>query len=394
MSGSRLFLGAKTIVAANGDIDFSAAVLKSNGSVVTTYADSDTAKGLADAAIVAAKALADAAVADADDVVSAAFLAADNIVRADFLAADTSVSAAFALADGVVRAEFAAADAILEGKIQSLISNINGPELDSFTEVVAQAKGMTGISLRSSTKLPLSASVYADAKQPIAKELSGLTGAVLGYDGWHFTNLGGGKINWYVPPTIGMKNSDIKALVLDNWVINPVSSVFLTIYTKRISDKVYTADELPLGGSGWYKCKRTFIVDYTKATLVSGPSSFTIKIDATAPDAVVSYNHKKVDMMISDVASSSKTTNSSGANVDLPGDEILFFSIGTDSGSAAGNVSTIVSAFRIQQSSGVSTFTFENADVLADHMNKKMIALYSTLYQKDIMGADKDFIPI
>ena len=392
MPGNSLYLGSKTIVAANGDIDFSAAVLKSNGSILTTHAE------VAAAAITAATtaATADASVrtdfAAADNIVRAEFAAADNIVRAEFAAADVSVRAEFAAADVSVRADFAAADTALDAKITSLLHNIDPVALDSFTEVVAQAKGMTGISLRSSTKLPLSASVYADAKQPIAKELSGLTGAALGYDGWHFTNQSGGKINWYVPPTIGMKNSDIKALVIDNFVINPVSAVFVTVYTKRIAGKTYPPDELPLGGSSWYKCRRTFIVDYPNAALVSGPSSFTIKIDATAPDAVVSYNHKKVDMVIEEFPS--RYRNAAGSNVDLPEDEIMFFSIGTDSGSAAGNVSTIVSAFRIQQSSGVSTFTFENADVLADHMNKKMIALYSTLYQKDIMGADKDFIPI
>ena len=387
MSGNSLFLGKKAIVDASGNVNFSDAVLLSKGSIVATQAEVATAKLAADNDIATAKTLADNSI-----------VAADNVVRTEFAAADALVRTEFAEADNVVRAEFLAADAVLDAKLDAkialLLDNLDPAALDSFTEVVTQARNMTGISRRGLTKLPLNTIVVPDEQQPIAKEFANFapTDPKLGYDGWYFKNLvKGKKINWYAPAHIGMKNRDISGLVIDNWVINTVSAVFLTIYTKRDVTKTYLTTELPVGGSSWYKCKKTFIVDRSKGALVAGPSSFTVNLDSNAPILEASYAHKKVDMVMEEFTSLRK--NAAGELVDLVDDEILAFSIGSDSGSAAGNVETIVKALKIQQSSGVNSFVFENADVLAEHMNKKTIALYKAFFGKDIMGLDTSFIP-
>jgi hypothetical protein len=98
--------------------------------------------------------------------------------------------------------------------------------------------------------------------------------------------------------------------------------------------------------------------------------------------------------MTLDPFSSRVINNTSGLSVDLPTDKILFFTIGSNSSSAAGNVESIVNSFTVQMASGLYPFIFTNDSVSGDFYKNKLAALYNYFFQKNILGADNAFVPV
>ena len=61
-------------------------------------------------------------------------------------------------------------------------------------------------------------------------------------------------------------------------------------------------------------------------------------------------------------------------------DEIMFFTIDSNSTSAVGNVECIIGKFKVQLANGIYEFVFSNANVFADYMKQKQIQLWRSLF--------------
>jgi hypothetical protein len=184
-----------------------------------------------------------------------------------------------------------------------------------------------------------------------------------GYDGWYYKKVlndkVNNKINWYLAPDVAMKVSDMHQLFFELNLLNITSTPFITIYTKM--------DSITPNGASWYKSRRTFeLLD--KVGLVAGSYCFNMKFNAESPDPV-SYAHTVRQMTLSDVL-----VNSVGA-FDAS-EEILFFSFGTDSGSAIGNVEFICKSVCVQSEKGTQNFVFSNIHVESRAIGIQLNNLY------------------
>jgi hypothetical protein len=283
----------------------------------------------------------------------------------------------------------------LNEELDFIRENTDPEKLDSLKEIVDKAlqietelEKVEKITTRNTSIMELHPGVFADAEEPIAKELiSNLSLPAALFDGWYYrNNVQGKKINWYLPAAILMKNSDIKQIYMENLVINKQSPLFFTIYTARTNEPDET---YPVGGSTWYKCRKTYIV---KEALTNDTQyAFRIKLDQSVKDVLESYDSLVVDLELDTF--SSRINDSNGNSVDLPTDKILFFSVGSDSGTAAGNVEFILKNVIIQTLTGTKEFLFRNEDVYSSFSKIKLAAIYKTLYNVDILGPDSDFVP-
>jgi hypothetical protein len=190
------------------------------------------------------------------------------------------------------------------------------------------------------------ASIYQDqaAPTPMTPEIS-----ALGYGGWYWkktTNDGvNKKINWYLVPETKMKVSDLSQLLFNLKLINKASVPFITVYTKATG----TGDAFP----GFYKSKRNYELLDTR-NLVNGTNYCCyMKIDPTTATPVYEA-HTSVALSKSNVASTEK-------GLFAGTEEIGFFSFGTDSGAAVGNVEFICQSVGVNFAGTTETFLFTNA---------------------------------
>jgi hypothetical protein len=133
------------------------------------------------------------------------------------------------------------------------------------------------------------------------------------------------KINWYILPNTATSTvGDLRYIRLNLHLFSSVSTPFLTVYTNATG----TGD-----AGGWYKSKRV----YAAAAALSNNNSYCFYMNwngySVAPFTVAHNN-----------AALSLTTVGGGAVGAFGSGEVLFaYSIGTDSGSARGNVEFILS---------------------------------------------------
>jgi hypothetical protein len=184
-----------------------------------------------------------------------------------------------------------------------------------------------------------------------------------GYDGWYYKKVSNDtvnrKINWYLAPDVSMKVSDMHQLFFELNLLNITSTPFITIYTKM--------DSITPNGASWYKSKRTFEM-LNKTGLVAGSYCFNMKFNSESPDPV-SYAHTVRQLTFSDVVA-----NSVGAYASS--EEIMFFSLGTDSGSAIGNVEFIGKSVCVQSAKGTQNFVFSNIHVESRAIGIQLENLY------------------
>jgi hypothetical protein len=175
------------------------------------------------------------------------------------------------------------------------------------------------------------ASVYADSQQMI-DYIPASVSAITPYSGFYFKNELNKKVNWYLAGSVGMKVKDIKGLMLNFYNVSSTSGLgcpFYTAYTKP--------DALTPNAASWYKSRKTFAYDYTSSATIS--TAYALLADLKSlPYSPIAWNHTKV-------ASSSIPGNDKGSFGDE--EQILFFSIGTASNSAAGLFEFIASKFTI-----------------------------------------------
>jgi hypothetical protein len=184
-----------------------------------------------------------------------------------------------------------------------------------------------------------------------------------GYDGWYYKKVLNDsvnrKINWYLAPDMSMKVSDMYQLFFELNLMNVTSLPFITIYTKM--------DSVTPNGASWYKSKRTYEM-LNKTGLVAGNYCFNVKLNSDSPDPV-SYAHTVRQMTFSDVVANTVGAFDSS-------EEILFFSLGTDSSSSIGNVEFICKSVCIQSSKGTQNFIFSNIHVESRQIGIQLDNLY------------------
>jgi hypothetical protein len=371
MAPPTLFLGTKVSVDTSGNVNFADATLSSKGSTLMTITDVSAIVQRIDDDIAFMRNNSDPASLDS---------LAEIVQRASNI--DASLNEEISAR--------AAADSALGLRIDSEESARAAAVSAEASARAAADSEIRAISVRSNRIMPLDISVYADAAKPTAKELvSTLTPTDLNYDGWYYRNLGAGnKINWYVGTTPNTTLDDIKAVMADNLVIKKTSPLFLTVYTARTGE---VGEIVPVGGSSWYKSRLTYIINNTNLISEGQSYRFVAKLDSSAPDVPVPHNHTGLALTLDEFSSRYKDVN--GNSVNLPTDKILFFSVGTNSSSSAGNVEFILSKFAIQKADGVHEHLFTNDSVSAKFYAEKIQALYSYFFNKDIIGADSAFVP-
>jgi hypothetical protein len=175
------------------------------------------------------------------------------------------------------------------------------------------------------------ASVYADSQQMI-DYIPAAVSAVTPYSGFYFKNEVNKKCNWYLAGSSGMKVKDIKGLMLNFYNVAATSGLgcpFFSAYTKP--------DTITSNAASWYKSRKTFSVEYTSTTTTSTAYNLLANLKSL-PYTPIAWNHKKVDAV-------GIPANDKGTFGDE--EEILFFSVGTASNSAAGLFEFIASKFTI-----------------------------------------------
>lgn len=187
--------------------------------------------------------------------------------------------------------------------------------------------------------------VYADSALDCFTYIPASLLAVTSYSGIYVQNTANKKINFYIPPDKGMKVSDLKGLML-NWYNNSstltgLAQPFVAVYTKT--------DALTANAASWYKSRKTFCYEYT-APAVKGESYALFANLKSLPYDPVAYAHTKV-------VASTIPGNDKGPFADS--EEILFFSVGTASNSAAGLFDFILSKFSVFTNKATQEFVFQ-----------------------------------
>jgi hypothetical protein len=209
-------------------------------------------------------------------------------------------------------------------------ANTAATDSASFPNGYPYAENVYDISASNASVAP---SVYADGSPPVPIPL-----LRYGYQGWYYTNSDAwvnpapsvrNKINWYLLPNSATSTvGDLRYIRMNLHVFSRVSTPFLTVYTQATG----AGD-----AGGWYKSKRVYVVTNTAASALSNNTNYCFYMNwngySVAPFTVA---HNNVALSL--------TTVGGGAVGAFGSGEVLFaYSIGTDSGSARGNVEFILS---------------------------------------------------
>ena len=200
-------------------------------------------------------------------------------------------------------------------------------------------------------------------------------------DGWYFKNPGPSvasnlrKFNWYfgapVDQSTGVATGEsFKEINMPVTIISKVSTPFITVYTatKGINDE-----------TNWYHAKYTYVCNTPLTPFHNDFPNYNFRVLISGDSLVGKVNnHKNVDLVLSSVAGSS-TPNSTLS----PNDVILFVAIGSDSGSAAGNVECIVHGCNFLSSHHNVEYHLTNRDVVQKYMLHKIAEVFKTLGQQD-----------
>jgi len=191
----------------------------------------------------------------------------------------------------------------------------------------------------SASNLSAASSVYADGSPPVPIPL-----IRYGYQGWYYTNstswvspapMTRNKINWYLPPnnvdatTVG----DLRYIRLNLHIFSRVSVPFLTVYTKATGSG---------DSGGWYKSKRTYIIQNptsSSSPLTADNENYCFYMNWNGYSVLpFTVAHQNAGLSLSTVGGGASAVGGFGS-----GEVVLAYTIGTDSGSSAGNVEFILS---------------------------------------------------
>lgn len=191
-----------------------------------------------------------------------------------------------------------------------------------------------------------SPAIYADGRPMIATPTTIIN--TYGINAWYFKNSfasGVNKINWYIAPDNGMVVGDILGLYLRFFNVSTTSNdntMFLTVYTKLQASGNYAS---------WYHSNITYTLDSSITPVVNTNYTMFMNVSTTCPNPSY-YATTLVPMQISSVAPNPKGTYD-------PTDEILAFSIGTNSASPINSVEFVLQKFGIMTTTkGTQEFQF------------------------------------
>ena len=229
---------------------------------------------------------------------------------------------------------------IMKSSVAGAYANTAASDSVSFPNGYPYAANVYDISASNASVAP---SVYADGSPPVPIPL-----LRYGYQGWYYTNSDAwvnpapsvrNKINWYLLPNSATATvGDLRYVRMNLHVFSRVSTPFLTVYTKATG----AGD-----AGGWYKSKRVYVVaNAAAAAALNNNTNYCFYMNwngcSVAPFTVA---HNNVALSLTTVGSSAVGAFGS--------DEVLFaYSIGTDSGSARGNVEFILSGVVVGEGGG------------------------------------------
>lgn len=186
-------------------------------------------------------------------------------------------------------------------------------------------------------------SVYADSTGR-ATYIPQTVSAVTPYSGFYYKNDANQKINWYIQPDVGLTVGDLKGLMLNFYNISATTGLgcpFVGVYTK--------IDSVTPNAASWYKSRKTLSVDYTASTTVNTSYALLANLKSLPYDPIA-YGHTKV-------TATGIPSNDKGPFADA--EQILFFSVGTSSNSAAGLFEFIASKFTVLTAKSTQEFAFQ-----------------------------------
>ena len=202
-------------------------------------------------------------------------------------------------------------------------------------------------------------------------------------DGWYFKNIVDkgskrNKINWYLPTNGTMKMSDFINVYANFFIISKTSLPFITIYTKA---KGNSSDV-------WTGIANTAISYTFDSNLLSSVNKhYCLHIGDNAPANNFNVTPNKSTYT---TTRNKSTTGIGSQRFDnkydpehvSPNDEILMFSVQSDSSSSTNNVEFVLNSFNIQQLLGTTQMLFQNSSVSSNYM-------FNNLYKKNM-----DFSPM
>jgi hypothetical protein len=184
-----------------------------------------------------------------------------------------------------------------------------------------------------------SPAIYADGSPPLATPTSIINSYAI--NAWYFKNLiAGQKINWYMPTTSGLKVQDILGLYLRLFNVSTTSndnSLFLTVYTTPDAGPNYS----------WYKSRMVYVI--TATPTINTLYTFFANASGSCPSPS-NYASTTLQMTPSTVSNPRGTYG--------PTENIMFFSIGSNSASAVNSVEVVVQKFGVMTPTGTQEFQF------------------------------------
>lgn len=188
----------------------------------------------------------------------------------------------------------------------------------------------------------ISPAIYADGKAPTAPT-STIINTYAFTPSWYFMNtVASQKINWFIAPDNAMVVADVLGLYMyyfNGLTTSNDNTGFIVIYTKPQA-----------GDPTWYRSKRVYIFDQTVTPIANTRYCPFANLSGDCPTPSY-YAFTLNNMGLSPVA---------GSNVGpfLPDEEILAFSIQSNSASAVNTVEFCVSKFGVMTNLGTQEFAF------------------------------------
>ncbi len=184
-----------------------------------------------------------------------------------------------------------------------------------------------------------SPAIYADGQPPSTTPTSIINSYAI--NAWYFKNtVAGQKINWYMPTTSGLKVQDILGLYLRLFNVSTTSndnSLFLTVYTTPDAGPNYS----------WYKSRMVYVI--TATPTINTLYTFFANASGSCPSPS-NYASTTLQMTPSTVSNPRGTYG--------PTENIMFFSIGSNSASAVNSVEVVVQKFGVMTPTGTQEFQF------------------------------------
>jgi hypothetical protein len=213
------------------------------------------------------------------------------------------------------------------------------------TDISTNAGNISTLKIKQTitTNQNISAAIYADAKPPLPPTTT-IAQTYAFTPSWYFKNsfATNNKINWYIGPDINMIVADVLGLYMN--IFNGANTSndncpFITFYTKPQS-----------GDPNFYHSKRTYIFNQSVSPIANTRYFMFQNMTGTCPTPF-HYGSTLINMALSPVGSSN-------FGPFLPDEQILAFSIGTNSVATINTIEFAINRFGIMTINGTQEIAF------------------------------------